>query len=117
LAYAVTAVEALPELLPFPLALGMLALLSGASELQFERWQTILAFIGLSYAYTALQWLWRALPGLDPKPAAATATTPTSTVPAWRGMLPTPAGTVPSTRNPRMLGVELHRVVSLLLGG
>ena len=110
LAYAIVAVEALPEALPISLALGMLALLSGASYFQFERWQTILAFAGLSYAYTALQWLWRVLPGLDPKPVAMTTT-----------LLPMPppaaAAPVPRSRDPRAVGVIVHRWVSLLLGG
>ncbi len=70
-AYLVAAVESLPDLLPLAFLLGALALGSGASWAQLTAWQTVLAFIALSYLYAAGRWLWRVIPWLRPRDGRA----------------------------------------------
>jgi hypothetical protein len=129
LGYAIAAVERLPELLPVPLITGMLALLSAASYFQLPGWQTVLAFVALSYIYTAAQQGWRVLPGLDPRTPAPAATGGSAspiapmapgapTAPGMMRFAPVqPMRPAPVPRDPRALGVAMHRGISLALAG
>ncbi len=63
-AYVIAAAESLPDALPIAFLLGALALGAGATWAHLLPWQTVLAFIALSYVYVAGRWLWRAIPWL-----------------------------------------------------
>jgi hypothetical protein len=68
LAYAIVAVEALPELLPLPFTLGAAALIVTERHFDLESWQIVLSLAGLAYLYYAGQWLWRVVPWLGTVP-------------------------------------------------
>lgn len=63
-AYLVAMIESQPEALLLAMFLGVLALVAGVGALGWVPWQAALAFIALSWLYTAGQWLWGALPWL-----------------------------------------------------
>jgi hypothetical protein len=69
LAYAIVAVEALPELLALPFVLGAAALIVTERHFALDGWQIVLSLSALAYLYYAGQWLWRALPWLEGLPA------------------------------------------------
>ncbi len=61
-AYLIAYIEARPELLPLPLALGVLTLATGLGLHDAHRWVGIAAFAALGWSYYALGLLWRRLP-------------------------------------------------------
>lgn len=69
-AYGIAAAESLPDVLPLAFLLGALSLGAAAYQAQLEPWQTVLAYIVLSYVYAAGRWLWRAIPWLRPRNGA-----------------------------------------------
>jgi hypothetical protein len=110
--YIVAVVESLPDLLPLALLLGALSLGAAADYAQLDRWQAVLALVGLSYVYAAGEALWRVVPGLRPRSGG--------TLSAGGGLsAPPPNSAVLALewlhRDPRTAGAAIHRWGSLLL--
>jgi hypothetical protein len=107
-AYVVAAVESLPDVLPIPFLLGALSLGVAASWAQLEPWQTVLAYIVLSYVYAVGRWIWRAIPWLRPRDAGA----------AYRalgGTFGEALWTALRRDDPRALGAAVHVAAGYIL--
>ncbi len=106
-AYAISAVESRPDLLPLPLALGVLALAAGCGALGLTYWQATLAFVALGWVYYALGGLlWRSLPGLRPNRPIW-----------WTWWKADSQGPESETRwgDPQYVGIQLHTWAAILV--
>ncbi len=110
LAYLVAAIESRADMVPIALVLGALALSSGLNFLDLDTRlgagaatpATIIAFIILGWLYILGQYLWEALP-LRPRGIL------------WWLRTDDPAQ-LPRWRDPRFVGVFLHRWAGVLVG-
>ncbi|HEU5369553.1 MAG TPA: hypothetical protein VFU69_13860, partial [Ktedonobacterales bacterium] len=103
LAYVIAAVESRPDVLLVALALGGLALGTGASALRLASWQSTLAFVALGWLYTLGAAGWAAIPWLRP------------TRGVWWAGARSPQAQNP-WRDPRIAGRRVHRIGGFLVG-
>jgi hypothetical protein len=105
-AYLIAVIESQAEILALALFLGVVALVAGVTALGWVDWQVALAFITLSWLYTAGQWLWGALPWLRARPGIVQWSDPE-----------TPLGDHSRWQDMRRLGRMMHHGAGLLVGG
>lgn len=104
--YVVAAVESRPDVVIGAFVIGVLTVATAAAAWQWQPWQAILAFAALSWLYTVMQWLWRALPWLRPRGGAW-----------WQGFIGDAATAEERAHwlDPYVIGALAHRVSGLFL--
>ncbi len=103
--YVIAAVESQPEVLPVALLLGVLALAAGSGALGLAAWQVALSYAGLAWLYALGRYVWTALPGLRPRGT-----------PWWTARIADAERKV-AWSDPRVVGAQVHRWASVLVGG